>query len=492
MKSSEYYGLTGLIVTPEDPEYNELRQEWNRAIQKFPLALVYCYNKEDVANAVFWCSVFFVSLRIRNGGHNYEGYSTGNGVLVIDTSFLNHIEIEGEQVYVEGGVKNREFYNYLGAQGYPFPSGTCPTVGVSGLVLGGGWGLSCRKFGLTCDSLSELELVNYEGKIIKASCDKNHDLFWACRGAGGGNFGVIVSMKFRLPPKTEYVTYVEIYFPNTSLEIQTQFFRVWQSWLKDADESMSLIASIYHSKTDGFAVYGRGICYGTPEDAEFILMPFMSIPGFRLNTEYLTFVEAINKIEDSYPRYERFKSVGRFVVYPLSMQQMSTLTRFIRNVPPGSVYSSVSLYSLGGKVADVPEHKTAFYYRKAQYICLIQSVWEEDEFQEVNTDWVEERAAYLRDITQGSYINFPDSGLNFPDSGLKNYMKAYYGGNAKYLYKVKRKYDPLTFIFPKAYLTLFVNYKKNGLSIRQSVYSIRLITQTVYQGRFRQESHRRF
>lgn len=444
MKDKNFYGLSGVVITPDDPEYNQARQEWNRAIQKFPLAIVYCCNKYDVANAIFWARCFDVPFRIRNGGHNYEGYSTGNGVLVIDTSNLQELSIEDNTVTVGGGVKNRQFYNYVASKGYPFPSGTCPSVGVSGLASGGGWGLSCRNFGLACDSLTELEIVNYNGEIIRANAEKNADLFWACRGAGGNNFGVIVTMRFALPPKVDKVTFVEFYYPDTGRQKQAQFFYVWQNWLEDADEEMTLTASMYHSAEDDFAIYGRGIYYGTPEAAKNVLLPFMSIGGLQLNLEYLTFLEAINKIEDSYPPYEMFKSVGRFVTQPLTFAEMSKLTSFIRDVPEGSVSSSIKLYALGGRVSDLDSHNTAFFYRDARYICLIESVWENKEFAQVNTEWVEDKAVYLRSVTQGSYVNFPDG-------ALCDYMKAYYGENAEKLKIVKLKYDPLNvFRFPQS------------------------------------------
>lgn len=128
-----------------------------------------------------------------------------------------------------------------------FPGGKCPTVGVSGFTLGGGWGLSSRLYGLGCDSLIELELVNYEGKLIKANKFSNADLFWACRGAGGGNFGVVVGMTFQLPkPTNTYtsVTLVRFFYVDTTKEKQAQVMNIWQNWLPELDKRMTLVASI--------------------------------------------------------------------------------------------------------------------------------------------------------------------------------------------------------------------------------------------------------
>ena len=221
-------GLTGYIVTPFNPIYDQARQNYNRAIQQFPLIIVYCRNNRDVSNAVQWSRRHCVPLRIRSGGHNYEGYSNGNCTLIIDISKMNKMDECSNKLYVQGGVNNEQVYDFVSSKNYPFPGGTCPTVGVSGYTLGGGWGLSCRLFGLGCDSLEEIELVNFNGAIIKASRRCHPDLFWACRGAGGGNFGVIVSMTFKLPPKINKVTLVEIDYLDVGSDAQKKFLGIWQ------------------------------------------------------------------------------------------------------------------------------------------------------------------------------------------------------------------------------------------------------------------------
>ena len=134
--------LTGEVITKSDSRYEEARQQWNRAIERYPLAIVYCSCEEDVSNAIKWARENHIEIRIRSGGHHYEGFSTGDDVLVIDVSRLNKIEVDEIKrvVYVDGGVRNRELYDKLCSKGYPFPGGGCPTVGVVGYTLGGGWG----------------------------------------------------------------------------------------------------------------------------------------------------------------------------------------------------------------------------------------------------------------------------------------------------------------------------------------------------------------
>jgi len=157
-----FHGLTGKVITPSNKEYAILRLEYNLDINKFPLAIVYCYDPTDVSNAIKWCRSNHVGIRIRTGGHNYEGYSTDTAVLVIDTTYMNKIDIDTKRniVKIQAGARLESIYSKLAQKGYAFIGGTCPSVGISGLVLGGGIGLSGRNFGLVTDNLLEIQMIN--------------------------------------------------------------------------------------------------------------------------------------------------------------------------------------------------------------------------------------------------------------------------------------------------------------------------------------------
>lgn len=440
-----FKGLTGAVVTPYEEGYEESRQEWNRAIQKFPLAIVYCYSAAEIQNAVCWARRNEVGIRIRSGGHHYQGYSVGNGVLVIDVSSRKHIELDKSDgtVFMQSGIQNRDAYDYLGARGYPFPGGTCPTVGVAGYTMGGGWGYSSRYMGLGCDSLTGLEMVDYQGNLIRADSNRNPDLLWACKGAGGGNFGVVTSMTFQLPPKMEQVTLVGLEYLDASPSAMAEFLNTWQKWLVGLDPRITVNASLYHSAEDGKGIYGRGLFYGSASEAAQILKPFERI-GVTLSLEEMTFSEAIQTIQDAYPDSEKFQSTGRFVNRNYSMEEIETIVDLIRQRAEGSVYAAVSVYALGGKVSEINRRDTAFYYRDSAYIMGIQSVWEEDRYASANRYWLNERFQYLKQLTVGSYVNFPYNCLT-------DYEEEYYGGNVPRLQKIARRYDPMNvFSFPQA------------------------------------------
>ncbi|WP_113928031.1 FAD-binding oxidoreductase [Bacillus sp. P14.5] len=439
-------GLTGEVVTMKDPDYDEARQEWNRAIDKFPLVIVYCENKQDVVNGILWARKRRVGIRIRSGGHHYEGYSIGHLILVIDISRLNTLKLDKDRdvLHMEAGAKNTEVYDLIGSNGYVFPGGTCPTVGVTGFTLGGGWGFSSRLLGLGCDSLLEVELVNFQGRLIKANRSVNSDLFWACQGAGGGNFGVVVSLTFQLPkPTNSCVTLVRFFYVGTTKAKQAQVMDIWQKWLPDLDKRMTLVSSFYNAEGEGLGIFATGFFYGSPEAAREILQPFAEVEGFRAELEESSFFEAVKKVEATYPPFEKFKSTGRFVQRSYSAEELEKVAELVQNPPEGSQYAAVSFYALGGEIGRVGKKETAFFYRNARYIMGIQSVWSEDEFAEKNREWVRERFHYIKSITEGSFVNFPIS-------KLKNYEREYFGGNADRLVKVNRKYDPFNvFSFPQ-------------------------------------------
>lgn len=444
MNDIDIYGLTGEIVRPNEPNYDAARLHWNRAVNQYPDLIVFCLNQTDITNALRWAKNNHFVFRIRSGRHHYEGYSTGDQVLVIDVSRMNTIAMHDGKLQIECGANNREVYDFLSVSGIPFPGGDCPTVGVCGFALGGGWGLSCRKMGLGCDSMTELELIDCDGNLLIVNAENHADLFWACRGAGGGNFGVVVSMTFALPEKADQICYIELKCADVGMEKQAQFLLLWQRWLSDADERITMIAKIYRSPKEDCAISGKAFFYGTPQEAEMILRPFREIDGLVLHMSQMTFHEAITIIQDNHADFETFQSTGRFVSKPLNDAQAMQIVTLLQDIPQGSVYSALTLYALGGKVGEIQSDETAFFYRDADYIISIQSQWTDEQEAQSNKDWVSKQFCSLKSITQGSYINFPYCGLENP-------MQEYYGENADRLRMIKKKYDPNGFFsFPQS------------------------------------------
>lgn len=442
----DYSKLTGDVVIKGNLTYEEDREAWNRAVDKFPLAIIYCNNEEDISNAIVWSRNYSLEIRIRSGRHHYEGYSTGNDVVVIDISKMNKIIVDEDKktVEIQGGVRNREVYEALGKLGYPFPGGGCPTVGVSGLALGGGWGYSSRLLGLTADSMLEVKIIDYSGDVVTASENYNEDLFWACRGAGGGNFGVISTMTFKLPDKIKMATLINIDYINAETEEMIKIFEIWIEFFENLDRRINLKMGIYNSIERGKGIKITGIFYGSKEEADEIFTPLKNVfKNGVFELDYMTALEAYRKIQNSHPPYEKYKSSGRFVYNDFDRSTIGKIIKLVSTKAEGATYTAVSLYGLGGAVMDEDKKATAFYYRDAKFIMGLQSVWEDSKYAFQNIEWVKANLEYVKLITTGAYINFPSA-------ELEDYEKEYFGSNSEKLKEIKRKYDPYNvFKFPQ-------------------------------------------
>lgn len=438
MNGIDYSGLSGKIVTKEDYEYNESIKSWNRAIEKYPLVIIYCYNNEDVINAIKWARVNSIEIRVRSGGHNYEGYSTGDNVVVIDISNLKEIHINEKNGLAKlgGGVQNREAYEAFAEFGYAFPGGGCPTVGVAGLILGGGWGYSSRYLGLASDSLIEAEMINYKGEKLILSKDENSDLFWAVRGSGGCNFGIITSMTLALRNKDNIATLININYPYDTEKIILKILLEIQKLFKNLDMRMNFKTAIYNSKEKGIGIKLVGLFYGSSSEAKKVLEPILKITDkFDVNLEENSVLECNRWIQDSHPDYEKYKSTGRFVYRDYNDEEITKLIDIVKNPSKGYYYTAISLYGLGGAISNINKLDTAYYYRDARFIMGIQSVWDEDIYSTENKEWVKKNFKFIRTLTDGSFVNFPLDELD-------NYEKEYYGDNITKLRDIKKKYDP--------------------------------------------------
>lgn len=446
MMNYDFSSLTGEVITPNDSLYEEARQEWNRAIESFPIAIVYCYETCDVSNAICFSRKYNIGFRIRSGGHNYEGYSTGDGVIVIDISRMNKVKILEDKniIKVQAGVENRKLYDFVASRGYPFPGGSCPTVRISGYTLGGGWGYSCRHFGLGCDSLLQVEMVDYKGEIIIANRHCNSDLFWALKGAGDGNFGIIVALIFKLPQKVNKVTLVEIYYGNCDKGKLVNIFNMLQKTIRTMDRRLTTRTGFYSAKNEGLASYTKGIFYGNEEEALEAIKSFTEIDGCEVNTLYGSFYEVIKDVQSGYPPSEKFKSSGRFVYKEYTIEEIENIIELIVTRPEDSIFAEIGVFALGGAVKDKCNKNTAYYYRDAKYILALQTIWLNNEYKKENVKWFDPRFEYLCSITEGSYVNFPYS-------QLIDYEKEYYGENRYRLRNIKSIYDPFNiFKYPQS------------------------------------------
>ena len=307
-------GLTGHVIWPQDAEYAEARLDFNTRFSRHPAAIVVCSEVEDVQNAVRWTRQERVPLRARSGGHSYEAYSVVDDGLVVDLGGLNTITVDGAkgEAIVGAGVRLTDLYRQLWDEGMTVPAGTCPSVGIAGLTLGGGLGFLSRNHGLTCDHLLSAEVVSADGDVLHASEDDNADLFWALRGGGGGNFGIVTSFKFRLRP----VGNVALYYVSWPWEDVPEVLDAWQRWAPNADRRLGSGFGLGHP--DSGVIGSSGQFNGSEDELRGLLDPLLQAgtpAAPQIST--VTYMEAVERYAGSPVSHSVFKNTGAFVTEPV-------------------------------------------------------------------------------------------------------------------------------------------------------------------------------
>src|SRR3984885_3383134 len=207
-----------VLLRPHEPMFGQYETSFNARTQLTPRLRAMCETPNGLSTMINWCRSNRLPFAIRCGGHSYEGLSQSASV-VIDTRLMNAITVDQttNTATVGAGASLGQLYQAIAAHGFAFPGGSCPTVGVSGHMLGGGYGYLARPFGLACDNLLSLDLIDAEGQPIHADAQQNSDLFWACRGGGGGSFGIATSYQLKLIPLTSVYTF-NIHLPGLSVQ----------------------------------------------------------------------------------------------------------------------------------------------------------------------------------------------------------------------------------------------------------------------------------
>ena len=261
--------LSGSLVLPADFGYGTARLLYDPRFDGLaPAAVAYCASTSDVQRSIAFARRHGLRPVPRCGGHSYAGYSSGDGALVVDVTPMHAVTVTGpasgtptdQAVVVGAGTRLVDLYSQLASHGLLVPGGSCPSVGISGLTLGGGIGVLARKYGLTCDRVDALQVVTADGRA--RSCDAGHDadLYWACRGGGGGNFGIVTSFTFRAAPVTPLALFT-VDFPSASA---AQVLGSWMAWQRDAPPELWSNCQISAAGPGGLGVRSAGVYVGAP------------------------------------------------------------------------------------------------------------------------------------------------------------------------------------------------------------------------------------
>ncbi|WP_392671840.1 FAD-binding oxidoreductase [Streptomyces sp. LN785] len=461
--------LDGTLVRPQDATYPTARQLYNTRFDgQKPAAVAYVRHEADIRECLAFARRSSTPLSIRSGGHSYAGWSSGNGRLVIDVSSLSRVGRDGT---IGAGAKLVDVYRGLAPHGLTIPGGSCPTVGISGLTLGGGHGVAARAYGLTCDSLTAATLVTADGKTVTADATHHPELFWALRGAGNGNFGVVTELKFRTRPAPQTVTAYMSWPWSRARSVVT----AWQEWGPDQPDeiwsSLHLAAGPGGgSPTVTVAAFSLGT-YGDLQNAVDRLADRIGAPASSVSLRRRTYEEAMlvyagcsgitdaqchlpgttpGRTEQGTLQRETYAAASDFFDHSLSAAGISALLdrteAFTRISPdPSGGGGSVTLTALGGAINRVAPEATAFVHRRSRMLAQYIASWRPGTVGTAQQDWLKTTHAALRRDASGAAYQ------NYTDPTLTDWRQAYYGTAADRLTRVKKQYDPdRLFTFPQA------------------------------------------
>ncbi len=279
--------LHGTLLRPGDIGYPAAGQLYNAVYAPDAAAIALCASPSDVQRCLGFAREHNVEVAARSGGHSYGGYSSCPG-LVINVSDMNGVSVGGtsahqaaasgqEIVTIGAGTKLIDIYSQLAARSLLLPGGSCPTVGIAGLALGGGIGVFSRAYGLTCDQIATIEIVTADGVLRRCGPNEDEDLYWGCRGGGGGNFGVVTSFGFRTHPIPEEITLFTLEWPWGAAETVLD---AWLRWIPSAPDALWANCQLYSSGVVGGGLLKvTGVFVGSVAACSAALNPLTSAVG---------------------------------------------------------------------------------------------------------------------------------------------------------------------------------------------------------------------
>jgi FAD/FMN-containing dehydrogenase len=356
---------------------------------------------------------------------------------------MSSVSVSGGVATVGAGTRLADLYDALDQHGVTIPAGCGPAVGIAGLTLGGGLGILGRKHGLTCDRLLAAEVVLADGRVVDCAEDRDADLFWALRGAGGGQFGVVTSLAFATVPAPAATTFHLVWPAGDAAAV----IEAWQDWAPDAPDELNaslrlaavgdpdrapvvnLFGAMLGGDSQTVALLDRVVARVGAEP-EATLQHYSS---FRAAKQALVGLGADEEEDPDRPGLLFSKS--EFFRRSLPADTIAALVRALEHGRGRGEARELNLTPWGGAYNRVPADATAFAHRQERF--LVEHVLVVDpQARDARPEWVKRSWAIVH--TWGSGRVYP----NFPDPDVANWAQAYHGDNYDRLVRVKRAYDP--------------------------------------------------
>ena len=425
--------LHGESLLPSDTGYDGARQIWNAMVDKRPAMIAQCSGTADVINSVNFARENNLLISVRGGGHNFPGNSVCNDGLMIDLSRMTGVRVDpgARTVRAQGGTKWGAFDHETQAFGLAAPGGTDVDTGIAGLTLGGGIGWLSGSYGLSCDNLVSADVVTADGRSITASADQNPELLWGLRG-GGGNFGVVTNLEYRLHPVGPEVLAGWLIFPFDQVR---EFFTVVNDFTDIMPDEMNLITFLHTLPDGGGRACSILLCYhGDIEEGERVIRPLRRIaPPITDSVQPMSYTDA-QKLAVALPGRQNYLK-SHFVSRVSDDIVDIALDYFDRVTSP---LSSVLFQYLGNAARRVPVGDTAFGHRSALCEWATNAVFLDPGESEVHIRWARDFASEISPFSLGEYINQVGTEADAGEEAIQ----AAFGENFHRLATLKQKYDP--------------------------------------------------
>ncbi|MDP9295535.1 MAG: FAD-binding oxidoreductase [Actinomycetota bacterium] len=430
----------GSVVAQGDADYEEARKVYNAMIDRRPSVVVRCADAADVQAAVNFARENGLDLAVRGGAHSVPGFGTCDGGVVADLSGMRSVSVDAADrtARAQGGATWGDFNDATHEEGLATTGGIISTTGVAGLTIGGGIGYLARGFGLSCDNLISAEVIAADGRKLTASDRENQDLFWAIRG-GGGNFGILASLEFRVHPVKE------IYGGPMLFEVDdgADVLRFYRDFIAEAPEEFGGFPAMQIAPPLPFIPEDRHgdtfvafvACWAGPiDEGEKMLAPLHDVAPVVAEHVGPMPYPALNSAFDALvpPGLQHYWKAN--FVTELTDEAIDAHMKHGPNVPV--VNSTMHIYPINGACHRVAPEDTAFAYRDANFATVIAGMWPDPAENDANIQWVRDYYQATAPLSkEGGYINF----MSGDD---QDRIKANYRGNYDRLVDVKRKYDP--------------------------------------------------
>lgn len=427
--------ITGQITLPaQKPAFSAAKQIFNtRYDGSTPVAVVAPTTVADVQKAMVFAVKQRLKIASRSGGHSYTGASTANGTMILDLRRL-----EGGVDYdaatglarVAPASTLYDVASILGQQGRSIPAGTCATVGVAGLSLGGGLGVDSRQYGLTCDTLAAATMVLPTGEAVRVAPRERDDLFWALRGGGGGNFGVVTSLTFRTTPAVGK----DIVALNFSPAAASAVIAGWSRWSPKAERSAWANVNIGSDRRGGVTCSVLLVCaVGAGRRIAADISAAIGVVPSGSDYQTLDPMAAFLRLSGGATAPRHGFVAGSDIVAQITDPVAASIVTAVRNRSRAGGAGLVIIDPLDGAIGDVGPGDSAFPWRRhAASLQWFTDVAPGGSYTSA-TSWVRGAHSTVGRASVGAYVNYIESGVS---------PSRYYGANLSRLATVRKKYDP--------------------------------------------------